>query len=145
MPRVTAGPFEMYFAGDRSGRGHLRLTRIVVLETARGDRVSYVCKRCDGFSTRATQTAHGSKVTFYTRSLVVSARALAQITVTATDGSSRVRTYDFLITQGEVKLVSQKCFLPHSPAAVTCPGSPTSHAKPKQKPSGKHHEPRAKR
>ena len=136
-PKVTVGPFEMYFSGYRSGRGHLRLTRIVVLEVARGDHVSYVCKKCQGSSTHGNDLAQGDKVTFDTRHLVVSARALLQITVTGPDGSRRVRTYGFLITRGEAKLKIQQCFLPGGRVAVLCPGSSAPHIKPKPKPNTK--------
>jgi streptogramin lyase len=143
QPKVTVGSFEMYFAGYRVGRRYLHLTRIVILGATAGDRISYVCRRCHGFSTRATQIAHAGKVTFRTRALIVSGRSLLEIVVTGPDGSRRVRTYGFLIGQAESKLESQECFLPNDRAAVSCPGSPP--AKPKQKPSGKHHKPDVRR
>jgi hypothetical protein len=130
-PRVAVGPFKMYFSGYRSGRRHLHLTRVVILGAAVGDRVSYACIECHGSSTRATQIAHASKVTFRIRSLVVSGRSLLRMVLKAPDGSRRVRAYGFLVKHAELKLKSQRCFLPNDHAAVTCPGSSPVKSKPK--------------
>lgn len=138
-PRVTVRPFQMYFSGYRSGRRHLRLTQLVVLEATPHDRVSYVCKGCRGASARASRIATANKVVFRTRDLVVSGRAALRITVMRPDGSRRVRTYGFLIGAAEAKLDAQQCFLAHGHVAVACPGSPPQH-----KPTAKRHKPGAR-
>ncbi|HUN78613.1 MAG TPA: hypothetical protein VMU32_06830 [Solirubrobacteraceae bacterium] len=125
-PRVTVGPFEMYFAGFRAGHGRLHLTKVVVLDVARGDRVSYVCNRCAGSSTRAARTAAGGQVAFRTRALVVSARSSLEVLVKGPDGSRRMRTYGFLIGPAEVELHGQRCYLPGARTPVPCPGSARS-------------------
>jgi streptogramin lyase len=127
-PKVSVNRFEMYFSGSRHGKKMLRLNQLVVIELTAGERVTFVCERCHGSSTHGTQIAHASKVTFHTRDLLVAASSLVQITVTAPDGSKRVRTYRFLITHAETEIKNERCYLPHSSTSVTCPGSPPQHS-----------------
>jgi streptogramin lyase len=143
-PKVTVGAFEMYFSGYRAKRGHAQLLHIVVLKAARGERVSYICKRCQGSSTHGSQLARSSKIIFDVKGLIVSARSFVQITVTGTNGSRRVRTYGFNLRLTEEVLKSQQCFLPGRGAPVVCPSPPKRGKKSKHGQRVKHGEPKKK-
>jgi streptogramin lyase len=154
-PTVTVGSFAMYFRGHTVNNGHLHLSEIIVIGARAGEQVSYKCQRCYGSPTHASRHASTSKVTFVTRSLVVTPRSLMQVSVVGANGSKRVRTYGFSVARGETDLKSERCFLPGSPSPVTCPGTSSHrtttpgathrrHKKNSRRHSRAHHKPSAK-
>ncbi|HTZ88455.1 MAG TPA: hypothetical protein VMB05_17455 [Solirubrobacteraceae bacterium] len=115
---VSVRPFQMYFAGSRRGK-RLLLSRVVVILLTPGEHVSYLCERCAGAPRRHSHTTHRSKLTFHTH-LLVSRRSLLRITVTAADGSRRVRTYRFKIRQIEGVFRQERCYLPKARKSTSC-------------------------
>jgi len=119
-PESSVRPFQMYFAGERKGSRHLRLSRIVVLGTSSHDRITFACIVCNGKTRHGATVAHKQKVTFAVGGLSVSARSKLSITVKAPDGSSRARTYRFSIAHAELLLESQRCFVARERTAASC-------------------------
>ena len=117
---TSVQPFEMYFEGDR--RGHrLRLTSIVIISLSPGERVSYTCEKCAGRKRSTTKSARHSKLTFATNGLIVTSHSRLKITVTAKDGSRRVRTYGFTFGHNpHAVLKGQQCFLANEQKAISC-------------------------
>ncbi len=117
---ISVHPFEMYFAATR--RGHrLRLMSIVIISLTPGERVSYTCEKCAGRHRRATKSAQRSKLTFTAEGLTVTSHSRLKVTVTAKDGSKRVRTYGFIFGHDpQAVLKGQQCFLAGVRKAVSC-------------------------
>jgi alpha-tubulin suppressor-like RCC1 family protein len=117
---TSVHPFEMYFEGTRRGR-RLRLTSIVIISLSPGERVSYTCEKCAGRKRSATKSARHSKLTFATNGLIVTSHSRLKITVTAKDGSRRVRTYGFTFGHNpHAVLKGQQCFLADEQKAISC-------------------------
>ncbi len=118
--KLTVKPFQTYLAAVEHGRGHLMVSKIILIDLRRGEHVSFHCRHCGGKPEHGRKRAKKARLVFRGLKLVVGPHSSLSIAVAAKNKSKRVKTYGILVHRGETKLKSQHCFLPGKHKAVSC-------------------------
>jgi hypothetical protein len=118
----AVGPIRMYFAGStvphRSNQ--LRLKRVVIIGTRKGEQVSASCTGCHGTSKLGPSIAKGGEVTFTPRHLVVTGRSKLVIDVTEPNIDGRYKVYAIHVNTVSATPRQEGCLLPNATKHVTC-------------------------
>jgi hypothetical protein len=114
----------MYFAGLTVPEhpNELRLTRLVILDTMAGERVSISCSACGGSSKLGSALAHGGEVTFRPHRLVVGRRSRLLVYVVEAGAYGRYKEYAISVPHVSVLPRAQGCLAPGTRRHVACPG-----------------------
>jgi hypothetical protein len=101
--------------------GELRLKRVTVIGTTRGETVRVRCEHCYGVSRLGPLTAKGDEVVLPTRHLLVTNRSRLLVYVTGFDNDGRFKEYAVDVGGGSTPLRRQGCLKPNSVARSSCP------------------------
>jgi streptogramin lyase len=121
LPVSTVKRFKITLLAKR-GHRRLRISRINVEGVSRGERIAYSCGHCEGKHRKGSRLARASKLSIFTRDLLVTSRSVLTVAVTATNGDGRTRVFAFhpaSLTE-PFSPRSEACHVPHA-TEVTCP------------------------
>ncbi len=123
-PTAVVGSPRMYYAGTTipGNRHRLRLKRVVVLGTTRGERISASCHHCKGKAKLGPVLAKGGQVTLTPRNLVITGRSKIVIYATRPGAEGRYKVYAINVRNVTATPKQQGCLAPGTTTHVACPG-----------------------
>jgi hypothetical protein len=121
-PRVLS-PIRMYFAGLTLPHrpNDLRLTRVVILGTTKGERVLVACHSCQGSTRLGPKLAKGGELTFRPRNLVVNGRSKLIVYLLEPGWYGHYKVYAIHVNSVSATPRQQGCLKPDVTIHAPCP------------------------
>ena len=121
-PRSSVSSFRLTMVlSILRGHSEFRVSGLAFTGLAAGDHVAYTCSHCAGGHRRGTARARGPRLYLRSGALLFGARSVLTVTITAPNGSNRVRVYRFHPrSRTEPYAVQESCHLPGIRVAIPC-------------------------